>query len=196
MEKKEPENKTEEQKKPETKRTDASESPEKLNEYIRIGSAGGVFLIAGLVLVVAALIIWGFVGRIPITTKEKCVIVYMDSGKPFGICLIDYRENIGVLPLGTEVTARMPSGNTYFGHIEYMDLVPNSEKEVRELLDGLSPYAPEWVLENIIKEDTYSYIVNFALDIDEDEDISDDLNLLGEVTIVLEKVRPISFLIE
>ena len=45
-------------------------TPEKLNDYIRIGSTGGYMMIAALVIIAAALIIWGFVGKIPVTITE------------------------------------------------------------------------------------------------------------------------------
>ena len=56
--------KVDQEKKPANKKT---QSPEKLNEYIRIGSPGGLLFLAGLVMLAAAAIVWGFIGRIPIT---------------------------------------------------------------------------------------------------------------------------------
>ena len=50
------------------------QTAENLNEYIRTGSAGGYFLIAALIMVVVALFIWGFVGRIPVNITEYSVV--------------------------------------------------------------------------------------------------------------------------
>ena len=52
-----------------------SKSPEKLNEYIRIGSPGGLILVGALFIVAVALIIWGFIGRIPVTVSVYGTVV-------------------------------------------------------------------------------------------------------------------------
>ena len=43
------------------------ESQEELNEYIRVTSPGTIVMIVSLLVLLAALIIWGFVGTLPVT---------------------------------------------------------------------------------------------------------------------------------
>ena len=53
---------------------DRVESPERVNEYIRVVSPGTWVMVSGLFLVLVAFIVWGFTGTIPQTEVFKCVV--------------------------------------------------------------------------------------------------------------------------
>ena len=53
---------------------DRVESPERLNEYIRVASPGVWVMVSALVLVLVAFLVWGFTGRIPETSTLKGVV--------------------------------------------------------------------------------------------------------------------------
>ena len=93
------------------------QTAENLNEYIRTGSAGGYFLIAALIIVVVALFIWGFVGRIPVNITETSVVTGKTSNADLTLCFVDVKKNTGALPKGTVVSLKMPDGETFSGEV-------------------------------------------------------------------------------
>lgn len=183
----------EKDKKKSTGSEDRSRSPEKLNEYIRIGNAGIYILIAALILVVAALIVWGFVGRIPQTTSEYGVITGGEYEGYFCVCFIGVEENTGLLPRGTDVTLRMGDGRTIDGEIVGMTSVPQSSDEIKELLgaDGIG-FTNEWAIDYLVGDSVFSYTVTIMTE----EDLSVYYNQIVGVTIITDEVKPISFLLK
>ncbi len=71
------------------------QTAENLNEYIRTGSAGGYFLIAALIIVVVALFIWGFVGKIPVNITETSVVTGTTSNADLTLCFVDVKKKKG-----------------------------------------------------------------------------------------------------
>lgn len=57
---------------------DQVKSPDKLNEYIRVSTPAAWLLAAALAVVLAALIIWGTTGSVPVNTKTTGVGMRMD----------------------------------------------------------------------------------------------------------------------
>ena len=57
---------------------DQVKSPDKLNEYIRVSTPAVWLLAAALAVVLAALIIWGTTGSVPVNTKTTGVGMRMD----------------------------------------------------------------------------------------------------------------------
>ena len=170
-------------------------SPGKLNEYIRIGSAGGYVMIAALILLVAAIIIWGFAGKIPVTLTEYGVVSGPRKETKMCVCFVDVNKNTGMIPEGNEVNVRMADGKTVKGHVQYMSQYPESSDEVRDSYGNDDPNTTvnfdEWMLEKLLENSTYSYY----LTIETDEDISEYWHQVVDVTIIINEVRPISFLV-
>ena len=170
-------------------------SPEKLNEYIRIGSSGGLWLIGGIVLIVAALVVWGFVGSIPATTAQSGVVMQTIVNSRECLCFVDVRDNTGTVPAGNEVTVTMADGSTYKGTVSYMGKIAMSAEEVRSIFSmdalGKALGLEDWLLDDLLGDGSYFYM----LDVKTDEDISDYWHQIADVTVVLREDRPISFLL-
>lgn len=170
-----------------------SVSPDKLNESIRIGSKGGIFLIAALVIAAAALIIWGFVGSIPVTITEQVAV--MGDEKETHICIgvIDVAKNTGVLPEGTEANIRMPDGKTVKGKLTITTPQPISSESFREMYgtDSEEVYVlSDWTLDTLLGDSRYVYMFF----IDTQEDVSDYWHMIAEATIITGEIKPISLL--
>ena len=58
---------------------DRVESPERLNEYIRVAGPGTWVMISALVLVLVAFVLWGFIGTIPETVTVQGYFLEGDS---------------------------------------------------------------------------------------------------------------------
>ena len=169
-------------------------SPEKLNEYIRIGSVGGFLLIAGLVVLAAALIIWGFTGRIPVTTTQTGIVVESKEESNGCLCFIDVNDNISVIPAGTPVSVRMADGSVYKGSVDFMSEKPLSAEEIRTLFGEENNgqfRLSDWMLSKTLKDGSYYY----ALRVNTEEDIAKYWHQLVTITVVMREVRPISYLI-
>ena len=172
----------------------ALHSPEKLNDYIRIGSTGGYMMIAALAIIAAALIIWGFVGKIPVTITDYGGIARKYDYTNTCICFVDVHMNTGVIPVGSKATVHMADGTSYDGYISYMSALPQSADELRKLHgpDGESEagHFSEWVLNYLLEDSTYNYVAY----IETDGDISGYWHQVVEVTITTGEVKPISLL--
>ena len=167
-------------------------SPEKLNECIRIGSAGGLLLIAALVIAAAALIVWGFIGTIPVNITETIAVVGSEEDTDLCIAFIGEEMNTGALPVGTEVVIRMEDGKKVDGTISSMPPVLLSSEEIREMFgnaEGYSMLTP-WILDKLLGQSSYSYILSVITE----EDISEYWHQVGEATIIVDEIRPITLL--
>ena len=166
-------------------------SAEKLDNYIRVGSTGGLLVIAGLAIIAVAVIIWGFTGSIPVTMTQPGVVIEQENGSHTCLCFIDINENTGVLPAGGAVMVRMADGNSFSGKVAGMSNLPLSIEEIHEQYSGAGNEGfSDWVFENLLRDSRYCY----TLQVTTDEDISAYWHQIADVTIVLREVRPISYL--
>ena len=171
-----------------------NKSPEKLNEYIRIGSIGGFLLIAGLVILALALIIWGFNGRIPVTTTQTGFVVESEEKSHGCLCFVDVEENIVGIPAGTPASVKMANGSVYKGTVDFMSKNPMSEEEIRELFGPENDpkfRLSDWMFSRILNDGSYYYVLR----INTEEDIAEYWHQLVTITVVMREVRPISYLI-
>lgn len=170
-----------------------SASPEKLNECIRIGSKGGLLLITALVIAAVALIVWGFLGTIPVTVTELVGIVGNEKGTHLCLGFLDISNNTGIFDEGTPVNIRMPDGKSVKGTIDIMPSQPLSSEEIRALFgdDGKKLlYLSDWMMETLLGDSSYS----FMFYIDTEDDVSDYWHQVAEATIITGEVKPISLL--
>ena len=173
---------------------DTVRSTDKLNEYIRIGSPGGFIMIASLLIITAALIVWGFVGTIPVTITEYGGVARKYDYTNTCICFVDVHLNTGLIPVGNKATLHMPDGTSYDGHISYMSAFPQSSDELRDLHgptgESEAGHFSEWVLNYLLEDSAYNYVAY----IETEEDISSYWHQVVEVTIITGEVKPISLL--
>ena len=167
---------------------------EKLNEYIRVGSTGSYMMIAALAIIAAAMIIWGFVGKIPVTITEYGGVARTSDYSNTCICFVDVHLNTGVIPVGNKATLHMADGTSYDGHISYMSALPQSADELRNLHgstgESESGHFSEWVLNYLLEDSAY----NYEAYIETAADISGYWHQVVEVTITIGEVKPISLL--
>ena len=171
------------------------QSPEKLNEYIRVGNTGGFLLIIGLVILAAALVVWGFTGSIPVTTSLSGVVMESEEESHTCLCFLNVNDDEGNIPEGNAATVSMADGSTYTGSVSYMDSNALSAEEIWHLYsvkeneseDGLT----DWILSNLLGDGQYFYVVV----VETEDDISAYWHRLADATVVLREVKPISYLL-
>ena len=173
-------------------KNDPFQSHENFKEYIRIGSAGGYILITALILVTVALIIWGFVGKLPVTITEYGVVGGDQSGTNVCLCFVDVEKNTGVIPVGNRVNIHMADGSSFTGVVTYSSQDPQSADTLKKqygTIGGIEIFS-EWSLNHLLQDSLY----NYALTIETDEDISAYWRQVVDVTIIIREVQPITLL--
>ena len=173
-----------------------------LDDYIRVSSPGLLIIVGALSLVLVATVVWGFIGKIPVTTTVTgCVVdserfaevqAQSDDEDPalreghWVVCFVDSSKYSAdqIEQFGDDVTIAMPDRTTFKGKIEAVSSHPLSRDEARLYLkDG------EWVAEQCV---TSNY--SWGIVVHVHEDISNHLFTTPEVTIITDEVPPIRFL--
>ena len=182
----------------------SGQNSEKLNEYIRIGSISGYFLIGALALIIAAFLIWGFTGTIPVTTQEHGAIVETDE-MDVVLCFIDVNNSTGSIPKDAMANFTTADGISHSGRVVYMSPTPVStgvvrylfttndmdyKKEVYEEEELATLVVNEWMLDYLLGDSAYHYLLIIA----SDERLPGYQYEVVNPTIITEEVRPVSFL--
>lgn len=158
-----------------------AESPEKLNEYIRVTPSGGVFVIIALAIFVVTLFIWGFYGTIPVTETVTGVV---DGSNNNNItCFMDANRFSKELLTEKQAVIRMTDGTTVNGTVTSVASTPLSKEEAVVLIDN------DWLSSNLVT-DNYSQLIS----INPGQELSNYSYQLVQVSVITEEVRPISFL--
>ena len=172
-------------------------SADKLTEYIRIGSAGGFILIGALVIAILALLIWGFTGTIQETITDVGIVIEQETDSHSCICFVDVDLDTGVIPEGKAASIRMPDGRTFSGTMHYFSASPQSVDELKETYSADSNSAAsseifsDWMMDKLLDGCDYAYLMA----IETEGDISAYWHQIVQVTVVMDEVRPISFLL-
>ena len=198
----------------EGKAKETANAKDGLDDYIRISSPGVLATIAAMLLVVAALIIWGFIGKLPVTETVTGVVADITEDYAEGIDYLqqvkisqskgDKNENLYVLcfldasrfnldtvkkvgdTISDQVILEMPDHTKFSGTIVMkQDSIPVNRTQAYEIL-----FQNDWLAENCIKGE-YSWPVLIR----PNEDISAYEFNLANVTIVTDEVAPIRFLV-
>ena len=148
------------------KSVDKVSSPEQLNEYIRVANPGVWMVLAAIVILLAGVIVWGFIGHID-TTLDTAVVC--ENGEA-----VIYVKEADIEKVEVGMTVRVDDK-------EYT--VSEISAEPKRVDDTMSEYAVhasgltsgEWV---------YAVKVN--------GDISDGVH---KAEIVIERISPISFIL-
>ena len=161
---------------------DRVESPERLNEYIHVANPGMWVMLLALFIVAIAIVVWGVIGRIPVSVAFKGVV----DGTMGHIVdvVIDASEYSGKSLVGKEARLRFPDGSKGEGIVTKGTEVPFSREEMDEVLES------DFLSAALVYSD-YSYVVF----VQPDEDISaHDLEIV-DVTIIIKEIRPIEYLL-
>ena len=185
---------------------------EELNEYIRVTSPGTLVVILSLLVLLVSVIIWGFVGTLPVTDTvtglvvdtaryvkinpegaekagliaEKVKQIADREGEILVFCFVDASRYNGqaIKEFGDQVSLKTPDQNQFSGTVETWIEAPVSMEEAKSIL-----FDNEWVLEKCVSQD-----YNWFLVIRPNEDLSRYAFTLAEVTFLTEEVAPIRFL--
>ena len=176
-------------------------SGDDLDDYIRVSSPGLLIIIGAMLLVLVATVVWGFIGKIPVTTTVTgCVVdseqIVRDADQnedadhdekgPWVVCYVDSSKYSAdqIQQFGDDVTITMPDRTTLKGKIEGVSAFPLSREEASKYLEN-----GEWVAEQCVNSN-YSW----GIAIHVHDDISSRLFTTPEVTIITDEVPPIRFL--
>ncbi len=179
-------------------------SSDDLDEYIRVSSPGLLIIAGAMTLVLVATVVWGYIGKIPVTTTVTGCVVGDEQLKeeqaqdgnadadgkvpegPWIVCFVDSSKYSAeqIEQFGDDVTIKMPDRTTFKGKIEVVSSYPLSRDEARSYLKN-----GEWVAEQCVNSN-YSW----GLAVHVHEDISGHLFTTPEVTIITDEVPPIRFL--
>ena len=161
---------------------DRVESPERLNEYIRVANPGTWVMVSALILVLAAFIAWGLIGTIPRSVTLKGVV---DKSTGYSLdVVVDASQFTGQNLVGKEASYRLPSGAAGKGKVVRATDTPLSREEMTEVLES------DFLASSLVYSD-YSYI----LLLEPEEDLTEHGLEIGQVTIIVDEVRPVSFLL-
>ncbi len=159
-----------------------AESLEQLSAYIRIARPSVWVIFAALALVFVALLIWGFTGSIPDTRTYWGVV---DEATEHNLNVVmDAYEFPGSSVVGQQVTYRLSDGARGTGTVTQASERPMSRQELADLLKN------DFLSDTLIDSD-YSYL----LAVKPNEDLNAHHSQIADVTIILEAVPPISFLL-
>ena len=184
-------------------------SPEELDAYIRIVKPGTLILVIALALVLAALIIWGFTGTLPVTKSVSGMISSIEDRREsartyYGRDVLAEKKNIpaeeqqrcdayfflnayefsGDDLLGRQIIVSRPGKKAVRGVVTSVEPVPYSREEI------LGEFRSQWVVDNCVEAD-YSWVAAGRLESDE----YNESWALVDVTIVTDNVHPISLLL-
>jgi hypothetical protein len=175
-----------------------------LDDYIRVSSPGLLVIIGALSLILVATVVWGFIGKIPVTTTVTgCVVDAKtlskhaqvtgsseeeahEAGGHWVVCFVDSSKYSAeqLSKFGNDVTITMPDHTTIKGQIEAVSSIPLNPDEAREYLnDGA------WIADECIDSN-----YNWGIAVHVHDDISDHLFTTPQVTIITDEVPPIRFL--
>lgn len=188
---------------------DRVRSPEELDAYIRIVKPGTLILVIALTLVLAALILWGFTGTLPVTESVSGIMTTMENRRENALtyygrdtfaaeqnmpdeerqrcdayCFLNAYEFSGDDLIGREIIVSRPGKKAVRGVVASVEPVPYSREEI------LGEFGSHWVVDNCVEAD-YSWVAAGQLDSDE----YNESWALVDVTIVTDNIHPISFLL-
>ena len=162
------------------KSEDRNQSFEKLDEYLRVAEPGIPLLALAIVLVAAALLVWGIIGKIPVTITVEG---YIDVEKRVILALPDVDSTNEYQLENAEVTATMIDDKKVKGRVTKVLQMPLTSDEVLEFLPS------SFHVQHMMTGD-YAYYIEIT-PIDTIKGYDDQL---CSVTITLEYVMPIKAL--
>lgn len=183
---------------------DQVRNPEKLNEYIRVASPGTWILAAALVLVLAALIIWGVIGRIPVHFQILGIAVSEMKGVNYpassdleeeGVseiyCIVNPQSASSLSLDKKDAVVLFPDGTRVTGTVTSLSASPSSVDEVKATLQSYvidSDY-----VKNSLGLNQSDYWYEFIIEMDETVALT-YWCALTQVNIVAGQNAPISYL--
>jgi hypothetical protein len=144
---------------------DRVESPEQLDQYIRVSKPSAWIMVAALLVASVSLLVWGFTGSLPQTITVKGITA--ENGVIY--CYVDPSDVQDSL-----------EGSTMTGTVSEMSSVPYSLEEVSEILQK------DWIIDQLISS---GYV--YQLKVETEEEPAQDI--IVQASIVTSEVKPIEY---
>ena len=171
---------------------DRMQSPEKVDEYIRVSTPRAWILACALFLIVAGVLVWGFTGSIPKTVSVNGVLYrgeLMDQTfEGEALCLLPVGVG-GSYLIGHEAHITFADGAGISGTVADVAPDPLSFEEVQTMARS------DWRMQMLWGETDEPYQYALVIDYDHSVRLSEshtDRELVT-VSVVLSDVKPISF---
>lgn len=155
-------------------------SPESLDAYIRVAKPGAWLITVALLIVVAAVIVWGFVGSMPETLNASGV--FQDDGTI--ISYVDISE-FSLDVDGSSARVATVEGNVFDARVVEVSAIPYSLPEIATALDS------DW-LTGMMGVHAFGHRVTLRLD---DSAAAFTVGTLASVTLITAEIRPISLIL-
>lgn len=173
---------------------DRMQSPEKVDEYIRVSTPSAWIPVVALLLIVAGILIWGFTGSIPKTVSVSGVLYHGTlAGRTFdgeALCLLPV-DVAGQYLTGHEARVTFSDGSGVSGTVMIVRSDPVSYEEVQGMARS------DWRMQTLWGDTSDSYQYAVVVDYDRSAEASSrhgDRELVT-VSVVLSDVKPISYVL-
>jgi len=164
------------------------ESPDKVDEYIRVSTPRAWMMVGALALVVAGVLVWGFTGSIAKTVSAQGVI--WEDGDNDVVCLLPVGV-AGPFLVGHEARITLGDGQSFSGTVKSVAEDPWTYEEVQEHARS------NWRLDTLWGDTDALY--QYALRIGYEGDAENAHGLaareLVSVQVVTSDVRPIEYVL-
>ena len=171
-------------------------SRDELDEYIHVAHSGFIIIVAAMVLILLAFIVWGIIGKIPVTETVNGFVMYMDpqeagetgtEAEQYCIACLDASKysTEHIREIEDKVTLEMADGTKMDAKVISIYSVPYSRDEISAeyLMDN------EWLVEECVSSN-YNWLLIIKAD-----NLSGYEYSLTKATLVLDEVSPLSFLV-
>jgi len=158
---------------------------EELNAWIPVIRPGLLLLGAALLLVAAAVLVWGFTGSLPVTETFGGFVTIPDADRGTEVlCFVDASRFYGAALEGHEARVTLGDGSVFQGNVSFYSDTPQTAQAHQAEYD-----IPDWMMSRLMAGD-YLYAVGIELE----ESAAWSASQLASVSIVVREVKPISFL--
>lgn len=156
---------------------DRIESPEKLDQYIKVSRPTTWVVLAGLLIVTLGALIWSFSGTLPEIMQTRGVTMTGNQ-----VSLFVEPANLELVKTGDAVEITLPDQSKVSGTVSEVGKIPLSAVDLAEEINE------QWIVEQI-STDLYTYEILVTTD----ENIPAGLIVDGDVTV--REIHPIEYLL-
>lgn len=156
---------------------DRVESPEQLDEYIKVSRPKVWMILTALLIAAAAVIIWSAIGTLPETMSVQGVTA---GGKT--VFCYENVEGANTNLEGCKVNISLPDGKKVSGVVKSVSQNPYSQEELRSKIQA------DWLADNVLNGN-YAYEITVSAQ----EELKEDM--LATVTITTAEIKPIQFIL-
>jgi hypothetical protein len=161
---------------------DRANSPEKIDEIIRVSTVGTWIPVLAMLIILAGVLIWGFTGSIA-KTASAAGVVWDERGGDV-ICLLP-PDVSGQYLVGHEARITLPDGSAFSSKVVKVSQDPVSYEELGEMTRS------DWRLQTLWGDYDNQHQYAVRIGVDEAHRLAD--RTLVNVSVVLNDVKPIEY---